>query len=59
MRVQRVMEVEINNYPEYADKYNYIVAREVEGEYWFYGAYDRLKADAVAREVDGKVFRNY
>ena len=53
------MEVEINNYPEYADKYNYIVAREVEGEYWFYGAYDRLKADAVAREVNGKVFRNY
>lgn len=59
MRVQRVMEVEINNYPEYADNYNYVVAREVDGEYWFYGAYDRLKADEVARQINGKVFRNY
>lgn len=59
MKVQRVMEVEINNYPEYADEYNYIVARECDGEWWFYGAYDRINADRVARQVDGKVFKNY
>lgn len=49
----------INNIPAYAAKHAYIVARKVNGEYWFYGAYDTFnRAMEVAWEVDGIVFDN-
>lgn len=50
----------INNVPAYAEKYLFIVAREVEGEFWFWGAWnDEAKADEVAEEIGGKVFLNF
>lgn len=49
----------INNLPEYAKYMSYIVAREVDGEYWFWGAYDNEHmAEQVAYEIDGQVFDN-
>ena len=52
-------EIRINNKPSYANDYEFIVAREIDGEYWFYGAYaDGFKADRVAMEIDGIVFHN-
>ena len=48
--------MKINNLPEYARDYNWIVARIVDGEAWFYGAYnDEGKAFAVGTEVNGVV----
>lgn len=50
--------VTINNVPEYAkEKSKYIVARYVDGEWWFYGAYDKGTAGNVATDVGGEVFR--
>lgn len=52
-------EIRINNKPAYASDYEFIVAREVEGEYWFYGAYaDGFKAEKVAMAIDGVIFHN-
>ena len=35
----------INNLPTYAKNYKYIVARLIDGDWWFYGAYnDGFKA---------------
>ena len=49
----------INNMPEYANDYEFIVAREVAGEYWFWGAYsDGFKAEKAATEIDGVIFHN-
>ncbi len=31
--------MKVNNIPAYAKDYNYIVARNVDGELWFWGAY--------------------
>lgn len=46
----------INNVPDYADEYNYIVARICDRELWFYGAYDdKATADRAAEEVDGVI----
>ena len=47
---------EINNLPAYALNHPYIVARDVDGEYWFWGAYDTCEeAGRAAYEVDGDV----
>ncbi len=47
------------NAPEYASHYEFVVAREIDGDYWFWGAYaDGFKADRVAREIDGIVIHN-
>jgi hypothetical protein len=44
--------MKINNVPDYAYDYKYIVARWVEEEWWFYEAYnDEEKADEVADEL--------
>jgi hypothetical protein len=45
----------IRNVPGYAyNGHPYWVVREVDGEYWFYGAYDTLaRAREVAAMVDG------
>ena len=48
--------MKINNIPEYADGYKFTVARIVDSELWFYGAYnDEVKARNVAIEIDGMV----
>lgn len=53
------MIAEINNTPDYAEEYPYIVARPCETTLWFYGAYDtEARAKEVAFEVDGLVFYN-
>ena len=49
----------INNLPIYANEYKYIVARRVDGELWFWGAWnDRNKANEVAIEIGGEVVKN-
>ena len=46
----------VNNLPRDWEKYSHIVAREVEGDLWFYGAwYDEDGARKQAREVGGVV----
>ena len=41
--------MKINNMPEYAYQYGYIVANRVDGELWFYGAYsDYYQAFQIA-----------
>lgn len=48
--------MKINNLPKYAENYNFIVARRVEGELWFYGGYaDVDKAISVADQIGGEV----
>jgi hypothetical protein len=50
---------QIQNMPNYAKDYDYIVATNVKGTYWFWGAYnDRDRANEVALEEGGRVFRN-
>ena len=52
-------EIKINNEPAYAKDYEFVVAREVDGEYWFWGAYaDGFKAEQVATEIGGVIFHN-
>ena len=49
----------INNLPIYATEYRYIVARAIDNELWFYGAYnDGFKAENAAAECNGEIFRN-
>ena len=49
----------INNVPDYASEYKYIVARRVDGELWFYGAWnDHERANEVALEIGGEVIKN-
>ena len=49
----------INNLPTYANEYKYIVARRVDEELWFWGAWnDRNKANEVALEIGGEVVTN-
>lgn len=52
------MMMTVQNVPEYAKNYEYIVARHVDGEYWFWGAWnDRNKANTIAIELkNGVVF---
>ena len=50
------MNITINNLPNYAKDYDFIVARNCDGELWFYGAYKTVeKAVEVAVAVDGHV----
>lgn len=47
----------INNLPNYYEDYPFIVARRVDCDWWFYGAYGtRTRAADVACEVGGEVF---
>lgn len=51
--------MKINNLPEYANHYEFIVAHEFDGEWWFWGAFrDGFRAYAAAEEIDGVVFHN-
>ena len=50
------MDVKINNIPEYANHFKYIVATLVEGQLWFYGAYDEYDtADRAFKETDDRL----
>lgn len=52
-------ELKINNKPEYADHYEFMVARKVDGKLWFYGAYrNGFKAGQIAAEIGGIVIHN-
>ena len=49
----------INNMPEYAATKKYIVVRRVNGELWFWGAWnDRDAANEAALEIGGITLRN-
>ena len=51
----------INNLPRYATEDKYIVARAVDGEYWFWGSWDADHGEDAynaAIEIDGQVFIN-
>ena len=49
----------IHNKPDYADDYEFVVARKCDNEYWFWGAYeDGFKADKIASEIGGVIFHN-
>ena len=51
--------ITINNMPEYANHYEFVVVRNVDDQLWFYGAYsDGFKADEVAHEVGGLIVHN-
>lgn len=49
----------IKNLPKYAWEYGYVVAREVNGEFWFYGAFPGIRtAQAAAKEIgNGAIFK--
>lgn len=50
----------VNNVPAWAWQKYYIVARYVDGEWWFYDAWERNHgADAMAQawEIDGEIHR--
>lgn len=47
----------VENIPEYAKSFKYIVARPGLGRFWFYGAWnDEVEASDVADKVEGFVF---
>lgn len=51
--------IKINNEPNYAKDYEFIVARKVDGEFWFWGAYENgFRAEQAALEINGVVFHN-
>lgn len=44
--------VNINNCPEYAKNHKFIIARNDEGELWFYGAFDdKAETERIARDL--------
>lgn len=56
---REVLSMTINNKPDYAKDYEFIVARECDGEYWFWGAYENsFDAERIALEIGGVVFYN-
>ena len=49
-----MLEIRINNEPDYAKNYEYIVARISNGEFWFWGAYEtKNRAEEVSHTVNG------
>lgn len=51
--------IKINNMPEYASHYEFVVVRNVDDQLWFYGAYsDGFKAEDVANQVGGLIVHN-
>lgn len=51
--------MKINNIASYAESKKFIVAREVDGDLWFYGAWDdRDQANEAALEVGGIMVEN-
>ena len=51
-----MLNVKINNMPEHAADYKYVVATLVNGELWFYEAYNEYeKAKCASEEADGRL----
>ena len=51
-----IMNVKINNLPSYSREYKYIVVTLVDGELWFYGAYNKHeKAECAVNETDNRL----
>ena len=51
--------IKINNMPEYAKHYEFVVVRNIDGQLWFYGAYSNgFKADEIAHEIGGLIAHN-
>ena len=49
----------INNMPESAKNYSFVVVRLVDDEFWYYGCYNDMNdAVNVADEIDGIVVFN-
>ena len=49
----------VKNLSSYAINYKYIVASDVDGDLWFYGAWnDESRAYEVARNICGVVVKN-
>ena len=49
----------VKNLSNYAINYTYIVASDVDGDLWFYGAWnDENRAYEVARNIRGVVVKN-
>jgi hypothetical protein len=47
------------NAPEYANDYEFVVARQIDDDLWFWGAYtDGFKAEQVALEIGGIIVHN-
>ena len=52
-------EIKINNMSETAHKYEFIVARECDGELWYWGAYRFVwDAERAAHEIGGVIIHN-
>lgn len=55
--MKNIKSTPIKNLPSYATNYAFIVAREVEGEWWFWGAYnDAFDANMIAEAINGDIF---
>lgn len=53
------MKNKVNNVPEYANHYDWWVVNRVDGELWFWGAWnDRDRANEVALEIGGITLKN-
>lgn len=51
--------IKINNMPEYASHYEFVVVRNVDDQLWFYGVYrDGFKADEIAHQIGGLIVHN-
>ena len=49
----------VKNLPEYANEYQYIVASRIDGDLWFWGAWNDMKeAINAAEKIDGEVVIN-
>ena len=49
----------VQNLPEYANEYQYIVASRIDGDLWFWGAWNNMKkAINAAEEIGGEVIIN-
>lgn len=52
-------EIKVNNVPEYASEYPFIVATLDNGELWFFGAYDDFaRANMAAHEGNRVIIEN-
>lgn len=52
-------EVKVNNMSEAANHYEFVVARECDGELWYWGAYRHAwDAEAAAHEIGGIIIHN-
>lgn len=54
-----MMNLNLINAPDYAYHYEFVVARQVEDDLWFWGAYSNgFKAEKAAHEIGGVIIHN-